>query len=87
MAPFLFINKYGKKIEIIFLKIENIKNQIKKKNYEILKNDKNEECLICITEIKKNMTIIKCNKCKKELGHYTCLIKWIVNNNCIICRK
>ncbi len=82
------LNRYGKKIEMVFIEMENIKNVIEKKDFKILKNEKNDiECLICINEIKKNTTIIKCNKCNKKLGHYICLIKWIIKNKCIICRK
>ena len=75
----------------IFLKIKNSFNFVIEKNFLILfNNNLLNMCLICNENLKNNnITVIKCEKCKKELGHFNCIYKWIKknlqNNKCFHC--
>lgn len=73
-------------------KIKDCKEYITDKNYIInYKNNMNDICMICHEDIKEDITTtISCQSCKKELGHYICLLKWLFNNDmnkCPNCRN
>jgi hypothetical protein len=92
------IEKFPIDIDITLDKIKNKINDFKEyltdKNYTInYKNNMNDICLICYEEIKEDIiSTISCQSCKKELGHYMCLLKWLFNdkynmNKCPNCRN
>ena len=47
-----------------------------------------ETCLICLEVIDDiNCNIVKCNNCRRELGHIGCVVSWLAkNNSCPMCR-
>jgi len=73
-------------------KIKDCKEYLTNKNYIInYKNNMDDICMICHEDIKEDITTtIGCQSCKKELGHYMCLLKWLFNNDmnkCPNCRN
>jgi len=83
--------KYGTIIISIKNKIKLLNDFIKNKGFILnYKNNINDICLICHEEINSNIiTTIECKHCKKELGHMTCLLRWLCfnNNKCPNCRQ
>lgn len=52
---------------------------------------KEEKCMICMDEYllddNDSINIIKCKKCNKILGHFTCFDKWLQHSNFICCNE
>ena len=79
-------------LDKVRIKITDCKNFLTNKNYTInYQNNMNDICIICHEEINEDITTtIGCQSCKKELGHYMCLLKWFLNNHknrCPNCRN
>jgi len=87
------INNYSKLYEkiISFKKtFEFIENCISVKGFEIkyVNQSQNDCCIICHEDIEEiQTTTICCNHCKKEIGHYICVMKWFkLEISCPHCR-
>jgi hypothetical protein len=79
-------------LDKVRIKITDCKKFLTNKKYTInYENNMNDICIICHEEIKEDITTtIGCQSCKKELGHYMCLLKWFLNNHknrCPNCRN
>jgi len=82
----------GNRLNMLKNKIMILEKYIIDKGYILnYKNNIDDICLICCEEIKEDIiTTIQCKKCKKELGHFCCVIKWFmanVKNKCPQCRQ
>ena len=87
------VNNYSKLYEkIISFKntFEFIEKFISEKGFEIkyVNQSQNDCCIICHEDIDENQTTtICCNTCKKEIGHYICVMQWFKSEiSCPHCR-
>jgi hypothetical protein len=83
--------RYGKDFEKLQKQIQNIEELIQKKQFSVCRENNltDDVCMICQDNLSDIFTAtMKCNGCKKELGHVSCLLKWIKleNSRCPNCR-
>jgi len=89
----LIIQNYSKILDYILSmknKFEWVENYIISKGFEIkyITEINNECCMICQENIDENTTtMIYCKNCKKEIGHFKCILNWFNNKtSCPHCR-
>lgn len=84
------LKKVYEKLCITIEYFKKIEDRLKEIGFEIINESiQGETCFICYTDIEdKNTRTIKGICCKKQLGHISCICKWLLTNQtCILCRS